>query len=144
MALLLEMIVKFTPKHAACLFVCFSAINPCGYLSLALYWLKIACGKARMASILAGGRRIFLLSTLVAVPFLLKFKGLLQHLCFIWALSTLWATGCQQSFSFHSTGFTQISHLSGCMIPRTATSTSECSSLRSPATTSIPSVIVSG
>lgn len=92
MALLLEMIVKFTPKHTACLFVCFSAINPCGYLSLALYWLKIARGKARMASILAGVRLIFLLSTLVAasVPFLLKFKGLLQHLCFIWALSTLW------------------------------------------------------
>lgn len=45
-----------------------------------------------MASILAGVRLIFLLSTLVAasVPFLLKFKGLLQHLCFIWALSTLW------------------------------------------------------
>lgn len=44
-----------------------------------------------MASILAAVRLIFLLSTLVAasVPFLLKFKGLLQHLCFIWALYSL-------------------------------------------------------
>lgn len=55
----------------------------------------------------------------------------LQHKCFIWAPSGPPVTRCRRCSPFHSSDFTQISHLSGSMIPQTATSTSECSPLPS-------------